>query len=219
VEKTPFSVLDLPPDAGVDAARSRYRQLAREHHPDTASDADKNAATRAMAELNWAMEELEHDADRWRARIGSPREVIDTPGVSKKPITVAPTLVLLNQENGFTAYVTAAAPEIDASAVRLRYASEVIVVERLPSFGGVANFRVSLSDDVRCLDAPLRERLEVRARGCKAAEVSVAVEAFEALEAPNEDEDEPPGGGHNLIEIAGWAAAAAGAAALIILAA
>jgi len=183
VDKTPFSVLDLPPDAGVDAARSRYRELAHEHHPDIARDDEKREATRAMAELNWAMEELERHPDRWRANIGSPIETIYAAGTEKRPVSVSPTLALLNQDNGWVAYVTAAAPDVDESAIRLRYASKVIAVERLASFGGVANFRISLAEGVYELAAPLRERIEVRARGCKPVEVSVAVEAFTMTEA------------------------------------
>jgi DnaJ domain len=198
VEKTPFSVLDLPPDAGVDTARSRYRELAREHHPDTAPGADKDDATRIMAELNWAMEELERHADRWRAHIGSPIELIEPDAVARKPVSVTPTLVLLNGENGFVAYVTAAAPDVDASALRLRYVSDVIDVERLPSFGGVANFRISVAEDVRELATPMRERVEIRAPGCKPVEVSVAIEAFSTPSA-----GEPS---------AGWRAALAAAA-------
>ncbi len=214
MEKTPFSVLDLSPDAGVEAARSRYRELAREHHPDTASGSDKDVATRIMTELNWAMEELEHDPQRWRVRIGSPVDLSNAAGVERRPVTVAPTLVLLNEENGFVAYVTAAAPDIDGEALRLRYASEVIAVERLASFGGVANFRISLAEGVRELATPLRERVEVRVRGYDPVEVSVAVEAFAAA-----DDEVSATRGRSWAEVAGWATAAAGASALLLYAA
>jgi hypothetical protein len=210
VDKTPFSVLDLAPDAGVDAARTRYRELAHEHHPDAARGASKDEATRAMAELNWAMEELERHPDRWRANIGSPIETLYATESKKRPVSVSPTLVLLNQDNGWVAFVTAAAPGVDADAVRLRYASEVIEVERLACFGGVANFRVSLADGVRELTAPLRERVEVRAHGCKPVEVSVAVEAFTSelkKDAPATDFH-----GRNVTSLAGWRAAVAAAA-------
>jgi hypothetical protein len=182
VQKTPFSVLDIPPDADLDVARSRYRKLAREHHPDSSACDDKRDATRVMAELNWAMEELERDPERWRARIGAPIEVIHNTAASKPPVSVSPTLALLNNEDAFVAYVTAAAPGVDAASIRLRYASDVIEVERLPSFGGVANFRIGLAHGVREVATPRRERLELRARGCKPVVVSVAVEPFTALE-------------------------------------
>jgi hypothetical protein len=215
LDKTPFSVLDLPPDADVEAARSRYRKLAREYHPDTASPANRQYATRLMAELNWAMEELERDPERWRAQIGSPIEVIYAPMSEKKPVTVAPALVLLNEENDFVAYVTAAAPDVEADALRLRYASEVIAVERLPSFGGVANFRVSLAEGVSELAAPVREWIEVQARGCKPVEVSVAVEAFTTV-GGSEVSESSVSVGHPWAEFAGWGAAALGALGLLL---
>lgn len=213
MDKTPFSVLDLPPDAGVDAARSRYRELARKHHPDTAR-VDRDSANRVMAELNWAMEELERDADRWRVHIGSPIETIYAPEIEKRPVSVSPTLVLLNQDNGWVAYVTAAAPDVDETAIRLRYASDVIEVERMPCSGGVANFRISLAEDVRELAAPVRERVEVRARGCRPVEISVAVEAFVMTE-PREAGAAPGAASRTWLEIAGWGAALAGAAGLL----
>jgi hypothetical protein len=214
VDKTPFSVLDLPPDAGVDAARSRYRELAREHHPDTAPTTEKDTATRVMAELNWAMEELEHHPDRWLARIGSPVETLYAPRAEKRPVTVSPTLALLNQDNGWVAYVTAAAPDVDEAAIRLRYASDVIQVERMPSSGGVANFRISLAEGVRELSAPVRERVEVRAPGCDPVEISVAIEAFVIAE--QEANDAPAADVRSWIEIAGWGAALAAAAGLLL---
>ncbi len=167
-----------------------------------------------MAELNWAMAELERDPERWRANIGSPIEPVAANRPTRTPVTIAPTLVLLNDENGFVAYVTAAAPAVDAEALRLRYTSEVIAVQRLPSFAGVANFRISLAESVHQLAAPLRERVEVRARGCQPVEVSVAVEAFATREDALAQADPPHG--HSWVEVAGWGAAAVGAAAVLV---
>ena len=212
MEKTPFSVLNLPRDAGLDAARSRYRQLARVSHPDTAKG-DKAAATRVMSELNWAMDELERHADQWRADIGVPQPP-QPEAATARPISVAPELVLLRAEDGYHAYVTAAAPDVDASTIRLRYASDVIHVERLPDFGGVANFRISLAEGLTMLAAPVRERVEIRARGCEPYELSVAVEAFEA-EAGVEPPEEAPSQ-HDWLHLAGWASAVAGATAIVL---
>ena len=212
-------MLDLSPDTGVEAARLRYRELAREHHPDTASANDKDAATRVMTELNWAMEELERDAKRWQARIGSPVDLSSEAGAERKPVSVSPTLVLLNQENGFVAYVTAAAPDIDGEALQLRYASAVITVERLASFGGVANFRITLAEGACELPIALRERIEVRAHGCDPVQVSVAVEAFSKADVSNEGAEVSAPRGHFWIQVAGWATAAAGTAAVLLYAA
>ena len=207
-------MLDLAPDVDVEAARSRYRKLAREHHPDSASSADKGAATRLMAELNWAMEELERNPERWRSRIGSPVETHCAPDAQRRPVSVSPTLALLNQDNGWVAYVTAAAPDIDEPAIRLRYASDVIQVDRMPSSGGVANFRISLAQGIYEVAAPLRERVEVRARGCRPVEVSVAVEAFIMTE--RREANQAHASINPRIEIAVWSAALAGAAALVL---
>jgi len=189
VEKTPFSVLELPPGAGVKAARSRYRKLAREHHPDSAPGPDSEDATRVMAELNWAIEEIERNPLRWHI-VAQEAEPQKDPALAR-PVSVTPTLVLLNAEDRYKGYVTAAAPGVDGSAVRLRYASNLIEVERLPAFSGVANFRISLATGVHAIASPVRERIEIRAPRCRPVEVSVAIEPFAAGDAPMATLEEP----------------------------
>jgi hypothetical protein len=190
VEKTPFSVLELPPGADVRTARTQYRRLAREHHPDSASRTRRENATHLMAELNWAMEEIERNPSRWGVHAETEES---RHGAEAKPVSVTPTLVLLDKDNRFAGYVTAAAPGVDGASVRLRYAPNLIAVERLPAFDGVANFRIRLADGVQELAAPARERLEIRAPHCKPVEVSVAIEPFTADDAPSVSEEATAG--------------------------
>ena len=192
MEKTPFSVLELPPDADITAARSRYRKLAREHHPDSAPDRDQQSATRVMADLNWAIEEIERNPVRWHVAAGEAET--QRSHAHARPVSVTPTLVLLNEEGRYTSYVTAAAPGVDGSAVRLRYASNLIEVERLPAFSGVANFRIRLAEGIKEIAAPVRKRLEIRAPHCRTVEINVAIEPFAAADAPMPIEAEQPTG-------------------------
>jgi curved DNA-binding protein CbpA len=55
----PYAVLDVPSDATTSDIKRRWRQLAREHHPDRASDpADASRLTGHMARINAAYEVL-----------------------------------------------------------------------------------------------------------------------------------------------------------------
>jgi hypothetical protein len=187
VERNPFEVLDLPPEAGLDAARKRYRALAREHHPDTASEKRRRGANQAMAELNRAMEELERDFEGWQRRAGVALATSALAGSSvatPTAITVEPRLLILNAENGFAGYVTAAAPHVTANKVRVRFPGSLLTVERLRGARDVANFRVGLAPGVTHLDEEHSELLDVRADGCEAAHVRVAVAAFAPEAAP-----------------------------------
>ncbi len=52
-------MLGVAPDASAATIKAAWRRLAREHHPDLAVDAsDRRAATRRMAEINAAYNEL-----------------------------------------------------------------------------------------------------------------------------------------------------------------
>jgi len=218
VDRNPFEVLNLPPDAGLEAARKRYRALAREHHPDTAPDSRRRGATRAMTELNRAMEELERDFEGWRRRAGvtvahDPRPV----GQAAAPatITVEPRLLILNAENGFAGYVTAAAPNVAANKVRLRFPRSLLAAERLSGARSVANFRVGLAPGVTRLDEEHSELLEVRAEGCEPAHVRVAVAAFAPEEAPYASD--PPSRLLPVLELLVAAAAFVAALAIVVL--
>ena len=55
----PYAVLDVPSDATAGDIKRRWRQLAREHHPDRAADpADAGRLTGHMARINAAYEVL-----------------------------------------------------------------------------------------------------------------------------------------------------------------
>lgn len=64
-------VLGVPVDASPAAIKAAWRLLAREHHPDVvgADAPSSRAATRRMAEINAAYEELRTDAGRRRPGI------------------------------------------------------------------------------------------------------------------------------------------------------
>ena len=58
-KRNPYDVLGVPLDAGQATIKAAWRRLAREHHPDRQSDpAAAERATRRMAEINRAYEEL-----------------------------------------------------------------------------------------------------------------------------------------------------------------
>ena len=59
VRRDPYTVLGVAPGASAAAIKAAWRRLAREHHPDLAVDAgERRAATRRMAEINAAYNEL-----------------------------------------------------------------------------------------------------------------------------------------------------------------
>lgn len=185
VERNPFDLLKLPPHANLDSARASYRALARKHHPDTAPESGKERATRAMAELNWAMEELERDLEGWRRLSdGSAIDALFAVWERRQEpaLTVEPRLVLLNRTNGFEGWVTAAAPGVASQDVKMRYSSELIAVERAHSVAGVMNFWVHLAPDARELAAEQSESLEITVPGGAPVSVRVAVAPFTADE-------------------------------------
>jgi curved DNA-binding protein CbpA len=73
-------VLGLKPGASAGAIKAAWRRLAREHHPDVSGNdpAAARAATRRMAEINTAYEQL-----RDRARVGGRAGAGD--GVERRP--------------------------------------------------------------------------------------------------------------------------------------
>jgi hypothetical protein len=64
VRRDPHSVLGVAPGASGASIKAAWRRLAREHHPDLASDAtSRREATRRMAEINAAYNELRGAAE------------------------------------------------------------------------------------------------------------------------------------------------------------
>lgn len=63
--RNPFRILGLSPDAEMEVVRAAYRALARKYHPDVAARPD---AQRLMRDINWAKDELERDAAKWRTK-------------------------------------------------------------------------------------------------------------------------------------------------------
>jgi DnaJ-class molecular chaperone len=71
-----YAALGVPPEADVSAIKERYRELAKQYHPDIA--ADKAAAEKRMREINEAWEVLgdaerraDYDAKRAQAGFGA----------------------------------------------------------------------------------------------------------------------------------------------------
>ena len=59
--KTPFKILNIPPDSKKEEISIAYRKLAKQFHPDqfvSASLVEKEEASRKMEEINWAYNEL-----------------------------------------------------------------------------------------------------------------------------------------------------------------
>ena len=63
--RDPYEVLGVTRDASGATVRAAWRKLARNNHPDLARSAEAGVATRTMAEINAAYEEL-RDPDRRR---------------------------------------------------------------------------------------------------------------------------------------------------------
>jgi curved DNA-binding protein CbpA len=81
--RNPFAVLGLPVDASTETIRMAWRRLARQHHPDVSvGDAThERTATRTMAEINAAYQELRDPARRRVHREAAVRaERAGTPG-------------------------------------------------------------------------------------------------------------------------------------------
>jgi curved DNA-binding protein CbpA len=76
MRRNPFAVLGLRPDASGDAIKAAWRRLAREHHPDVTSGdpGAERRATRTMAEINAAYQELRDPVKRRAHRAAAARE-------------------------------------------------------------------------------------------------------------------------------------------------
>jgi curved DNA-binding protein CbpA len=95
--RNPFTVLEIPLDATMDAIKAAWRRLARQHHPDVASGdpgVDRHA-NRRMAEINAAYHELSNPERRqWHrdaaARTARAGQFGEWPGASSGEAPAAP---------------------------------------------------------------------------------------------------------------------------------
>ena len=73
--RNPYTVLEIPLDASMDAIKASWRRLARLHHPDVASTDPgiERHATRRMAEINAAYHELSDPVRRRQHRDAAAR--------------------------------------------------------------------------------------------------------------------------------------------------
>jgi curved DNA-binding protein CbpA len=72
--RDPYAVLGVAPDASQATIKAAWRRLAREHHPDLATDeAARRRADRRMAEINAAYEAVRDAARRRRTGVGATR--------------------------------------------------------------------------------------------------------------------------------------------------
>jgi hypothetical protein len=77
----PYQVLGLPTDASGATIKRRWRELAREHHPDRANDpAEAALLTRQMARINAAYDVLRDPARRARVDGAVHPDPSDAPG-------------------------------------------------------------------------------------------------------------------------------------------
>ncbi len=77
----PYRVLGLPVDASGAAIKRRWRELAREHHPDRAADpAEAERLTKQMARINAAYDVLRDPTRRARADATRQRHQGSSPG-------------------------------------------------------------------------------------------------------------------------------------------
>lgn len=221
--KNPFTVLRLSPTVDAATFKARYRELARKHHPDAAPAADRKAATRVMAELNWAMEELERDPDYWREQAGfglRSQETLAEPEL--RDVMVDEALIVLHPGNGLVAEFRAAGFAGNADDVRVEHASPLFRVERVADRDAeIARFRVSMSPGITYLNHPLNDRLYVHALGSNRREVTVAIEPFTQEDLERRFEDREPqtcDRPQHTLEVLGWTVAVAlGALTLVLI--
>lgn len=75
--RTPFEVLGVNAEAERSAIRAAYRARAKLCHPDTQVGMTPDEASRRMAELNWAWDELQRDLGGWRMRVAAREDLAD----------------------------------------------------------------------------------------------------------------------------------------------
>lgn len=69
LDKNPFEVLGVTPQAELVVIHAAYRALAKMYHPDVQQGLSPEEAGKRMSELNWAWEELRQDLAGWRVRV------------------------------------------------------------------------------------------------------------------------------------------------------
>jgi len=152
----PFDVLGVRPEAEPALIATAYKALVRKYHPDANPGLDSREANRLMAELNWAMEELERDLPGWREKAS--RRFLPRPAVTRADsstsqwpppnalavrqlLEVTPHAIWLSERRP-SAILTARAPALPPEEVRVRFGSGLDAA-RLPADGGRAVFQVS----------------------------------------------------------------------------
>jgi len=183
----PFDVLGVRPEAEPALIATAYKALVRKYHPDANPGMDSREANRLMAELNWAMEELERDLPGWRekaARRFLPRPAVIRADSStsqwpppnalavRQLLEVTPHAIWLSERRP-SAILTARAPALPPEEVRVRFGSGLDVA-RLPADGDRSVFQVSLRQAPA--DQLAIETLEVVAVGFSSQPVFVAIE-------------------------------------------
>lgn len=88
-KRDPHDVLGVPRDASPATIKAAWRRLAREHHPDLATEgpAAAAAATRRMAEINRAYEQLRNAAAEEAAKATARRGTWPPPERPTRPVT------------------------------------------------------------------------------------------------------------------------------------
>jgi curved DNA-binding protein CbpA len=88
-KRDPHDVLGVPRDASPATIKAAWRRLAREHHPDLATEgpAAARAATQRMAEINRAYEQLRAESNRAAAPTNGHRATWPPRGKPTRPVT------------------------------------------------------------------------------------------------------------------------------------
>lgn len=153
----PFDVLGVPPEAEPSLIAAAYKALVRRYHPDANPELDPREATRAMAEINWAMDELARDLEAWREKASRrflPRVTLSRADSNSRAwppanalavrqlLDVTPHAIWLSERRP-SAILTTRAPALPPEEVRVRFGTGLNVA-RLPADGDRAVFQVSL---------------------------------------------------------------------------
>ncbi len=120
-----------------------------------------------MAELNWALEELDRDLMDWRRRC-----IQDS-----RPDIVASREIITLGEEVPTAIVSARAGSVRPEGIRAQFSSTTFGVTRLPEQDGEARFCLSLRDDLPLAHPEIIETLDLVALNANGARVLVRVQA------------------------------------------
>lgn len=195
-DKTPFEILGISPEAELVVVNAAYKALARRYHPDMNPGVSPAELNKKMAEINWAKQELERDLEGWRRRAAAQARTWQrTTGATRRrraageasamptgpvppqgAVRAQPEVIVLAGRRGSAATFAATAPGLAAAAIRARFKSGCIEVQRLQSDRDSALFGVTVTEDFTS-DVPDNaiETVELVAPGFVGSKVFVSI--------------------------------------------